>query len=121
MGWETYASGLRDILLRVQRDYHPRAIIVTENGASFDGTRMLAGDHIQDHRRIAFLQEHIAAMQSAYQLGAPIKGYYAWTLLDDFEWIDGYSQQFGLIAVDRVTQQRFLKDSGQWYAHFIAT
>jgi beta-glucosidase len=121
MGWETFATGLRDMLVRIYRDYQPPAILVTENGAAFDDTAARAGWQIQDRRRIAFLQEHIEAMQTAFQLGVPLRGYYAWTLFDNFEWTDGYDQRFGLMAIDRLTQSRYLKESGRWYAHFIAT
>jgi len=121
MGWETFATGLYDIVMRVHHDYHPAAILVTENGVAYTDPDMLAGQPIRDSRRITYLQDHIAAMQSAYQAGAPIQGYSAWTLFDNFEWTDGYSRRFGLIAVDRATQQRALKESGRWYAHFIAT
>jgi len=121
MGWETYATGLYDILLRVHHDYHPLALLVTENGVAYTDPDMVSGQPIRDSRRIAFLQEHIAAMQSAYQAGVPIQGYSAWTLFDNFEWTDGYSRRFGLIAVDQATQRRSLKESGRWYANFIAT
>jgi len=121
MGWEIFAEGLSDILLRLHREYHPPALLVTENGVAFDDAALPAGDQIRDRRRIDFLREHIVAMQTARQLGVPVRGYCAWTFMDNFEWVDGYQQQFGLVAVNRTTQQRTIKESGRWYTHFIAT
>jgi beta-glucosidase len=121
MGWEIFAEGLSDILLRVHRDYHPPAIIVSENGVAFNDTAMPLGDRLRDRRRIEFLQRHIDAMRTAQCLGAPVRGYCVWTFMDNFEWTDGYQQQFGLVAVNQTTQQRWLKESGRWYARFIAT
>lgn len=120
MGWEIYAAGLGDLLLRLHRNYHPAAIVVTENGVAFNDGAMPTGDTIQDRRRIDFLREHINAMHTAYQLGVPLRGYCAWTFMDNFEWMDGYHQQFGLVAVNRATQQRTIKESGRWYAQYIA-
>ena len=119
MGWEIFANGLHDILLRVHRDYHPPAIVVTENGVAFDDTAQ-SGDLIQDRRRIDFLRQHIVAMQTARQMGVPVRGYCVWTLMDNFEWTHGYQQQFGLVAVNRFTQQRTIKESGRWLKRFIA-
>ena len=119
MGWEIFANGLHDILLRVHRDYHPPAIIVTENGVAFNDAAQ-AGDLVQDRRRVDFLREHIVAMHTARQMGVPVRGYCVWTLMDNFEWAHGYQQQFGLIALNRVTQQRTIKESGRWYRHFIS-
>ena len=119
MGWEIFANGLHDMLLRVHRDYHPPAIVVTENGVAFNDAAK-AGDLVQDRRRIDFLREHISAMQTARQMGVPVHGYCVWTLMDNFEWIHGYQQQFGLVAVNRFTQQRTIKESGRWYQRFIA-
>jgi beta-glucosidase len=119
MGWEIFANGLHDILLRLHRDYYPGAIIVTENGVAFDDA-IQAGIVIQDRRRVDFLREHIDAMRMARQMGVPVRGYCVWTLMDNFEWTYGYQQQFGLIAVDRATQRRAIKESGRWYQRFIA-
>ncbi|MBA3826111.1 MAG: beta-glucosidase [Ktedonobacterales bacterium] len=121
MGWETYADGLQDILLRVHHAYHPSALLITENGAAFTDEVVRHGQLVRDQRRVAYLQEHIAAMQRAIQLGAPVRGYCAWTLMDNFEWVDGYQQHFGLASVAPHTLERTLKESGQWYAKFIAT
>jgi beta-glucosidase len=120
MGWEIFADGLTDILLRVQRDYHPPAIIVSENGVAFDDSAAPPGDGLRDRRRIDFLRRHIDAMQTARLAGAAVRGYCVWTFMDNFEWMDGYRQQFGLVAVNPVTYARALKASGRWYAHFIA-
>jgi beta-glucosidase len=119
MGWEIFANGLHDTLLRVHRDYHPPAIVVTENGVAFNDAAR-AGELVQDRRRVDFLREHIAAMHRARQMGVPVRGYCVWTLIDNFEWTHGYQPQFGLIALNRVTQQRNIKESGRWYRHFIS-
>ena len=105
--------------MRLHRDYHPPAIVVTENGVAFNDA-VNAGDLVQDRRRIDFLREHIGAMQTARQMGVPVQGYCVWTLMDNFEWTHGYQQQFGLVAVNRFTQQRTIKESGRWYQRFIA-
>lgn len=119
MGWEIFADGLHDILLRLHRDYHPRAIIVTENGVAFNDAAQ-TGYLIQDRRRIDFLREHIGAMRMARQMGVPVRGYCVWTLMDNFEWTYGYQQQFGLIAVNHLTRRRTIKESARWYQRFIA-
>ncbi len=119
MAWEIYPRGLAEALMRVYRDYAPRLILVTENGASFqdhwDGR-----NHVPDKRRVRYLSEHIHALEEALRQGAPLGGYFVWSLLDNFEWTDGYSQRFGMIYVDYFTQRRIMKESGRWYAAFIA-
>jgi beta-glucosidase len=119
MGWEVYPDGLVDIVLRVHNDYAPRAITVTENGAAYadvwDG-----GDRVHDARRKEYLRKHIQALAVALLLGAPLDGYFAWSLLDNFEWAEGYSRRFGIVYVDYPTQRRVIKDSGRWYAELVA-
>lgn len=119
MGWEVYPSGLKDLLLRLQQDYQPKAMVVTENGAAFhdewDGN-----EHIHDGCRVAYLSQHIQALGEALAAGAAVRGYFVWSLLDNFEWAFGYSKRFGIIYVDYPTQRRIVKDSGYWYASFIA-
>lgn len=117
MGWEVFPQGLRDLLLRLQRDYGV-PMYVTENGAAYadnfvDGT-------VHDPERVRYLERHLAAVHEALEAGANVKGYYAWSLLDNFEWAKGYSKRFGLIYVDYPTQRRILKSSAKWYAELIA-
>jgi beta-glucosidase len=118
MGWEIYPTGLADVLRQVYATYHPPALVVTENGAAFSEPDGAAGG-IQDDQRIAYLQSHIQALARARHEGLPIQGYFVWTLLDNFEWTDGYRPRFGLVAVDRQTLDRRIRASGWWYADFI--
>jgi beta-glucosidase len=119
MAWEIYPHGLIDVLLRVQRDYAPPAILVTENGAAFED-RWDGRNHVPDKRRVEYLREHIQVLEEALRREVPLRGYFVWSLLDNYEWIDGYSKRFGLIYVDYRTQRRIIKESGRWYASFIA-
>ena len=119
MGWEVYPQGLTDLLSRVEGDYHPDRVYVTENGCSyFDGP----GDDgkIHDARRVRFLHDHLKAAAAALSAGVPLAGYFAWSLLDNFEWALGYTQRFGLVWVDFDTQERLVKDSALWYRDVIA-
>lgn len=117
MGWEVYPQGLSDLLLRVHREYTPRTIYVTENGAAFED-RFEDGS-IADSRRTAYLHAHFAAAQEAIDRGVPLRGYFVWSLMDNFEWAHGYTKRFGLTYVDYPTQRRVLKDSGHWYRQVI--
>ncbi len=119
MAWEIYPQGLLEALVRVHRDYAPPLILVTENGASFDD-QWDGRNHIPDKRRANYLSEHIQVLEEALRRDIPLRGYFAWSLMDNFEWVDGYSQRFGLIYVDYLTQRRIIKESGRWYAAFIA-
>lgn len=119
MAWEIYPQGLRDVLLRVQRDYAPRMILVTENGAAFDD-QWDGRNHVSDERRVQYLREHIQELEEVSLHGVPVCGYFVWSFLDNYEWIDGYSKRFGLVYVDYATQRRVVKESGRWYAAFIA-
>jgi beta-glucosidase len=118
MGWEVYPDGLRDLLLRVHRDYAPAAVYVTENGAAF-GDIVDHQSQVLDPERREYYQGYIAAAGAALQAGVPLAGYFAWSLLDNFEWQEGYSKRFGLVYVDYPTQKRIVKDSGRWYGAFI--
>jgi beta-glucosidase len=121
MAWEVYPEGLGRALRRVHRDYAPRRMVVTENGAAFD-TGPDASGRIPDRRRIAFLEGHIAAVADAREKGVPVDGYFAWSLLDNFEWAFGYEKRFGLVHVDFETLERTPKDSAHWYrAHIQQT
>jgi beta-glucosidase len=117
MGWEVYPQGLRELLLRLQRDYDPPVMYVTENGAAYDDK--LEGGAVRDPERIRYLERHIAAVGEAIAAGAKVGGYYVWSLMDNFEWAHGYSKRFGLIYVDYDTQARTLKDSARWYRDFV--
>ncbi len=118
MDWPIDASGLRDILLRIRDDYGDVPLMVTENGAAYEDTVVAGAVH--DDARIAYLHDHLAAVHEALRAGVDVRGYYVWSLLDNFEWAYGYSQRFGLIHVDYATQARTLKDSAYWYRDVIA-
>ncbi|MBM2619702.1 beta-glucosidase [Actinoplanes sp. LDG1-06] len=112
IGWEIDAGGLRDLLLRLRDDYPGTDLYITENGAAFDAP-------VHDHDRIAYLHDHLRAVREAVAAGVPLRGYFAWSLLDNFEWSYGYAQRFGLVHVDYATQHRTVKDSGRWYRDVI--
>jgi beta-glucosidase len=118
MAWEIYPQGLGDILLRVHREYAPRLILVTENGAAF-ADQWDGSNPVRDERRVQYLRDHIHVLEHARRLGVPLGGYFLWSLLDNYEWTDGYSKRFGIVYVDYITQRRQVKESGRWYAAFI--
>jgi beta-glucosidase len=119
MGWEVYPPGLTKILTRVARDYAPKAIAVTENGAAYDD-RIGPDGSVDDPERRAYLASHIGAAADALEAGVPLTGYFAWSLLDNFEWARGYSKRFGIVHVDYATKRRKIKSSGHWYRALLA-
>jgi beta-glucosidase len=111
-------QGLAELLARVDRDYRPGPLYVTENGACYDD--VVAGDgRVRDAGRRRYLMRHLAALRQAVADGVPVQGYFAWSLLDNFEWAEGYLRRFGLVHVDYATQERRLKDSATWYRAFL--
>ncbi len=118
-GWEVYPAGLYNVLSRLHFDYQPPKLYITENGASY-GVGPDENGRVKDERRTSFLERHFAAAHRAIKQGVPLAGYFVWSLLDNFEWAEGYSQRFGLVWVDYDTQQRILKDSALWYKEMIA-
>jgi beta-glucosidase len=118
MGWEIYPRGIYEILKRVQSDYSPQAIYITENGAAFQD-KLNEEDEVKDGRRISYLREHISFAHKAIEEGVRLKGYFVWSLMDNFEWTWGYSKRFGLIYVDYPTQKRIFKESAYWYKEVI--
>ncbi len=119
MGWEVYPQALEDLLMRVTREYRPRKIFITENGAAYTDT-MAASGIIADTRRVAYLRNHLASAHRALEAGAPLAGYFVWSLLDNFEWAHGYTKRFGLYNVDFSTQRRTPRDSAYWYRDVVA-
>jgi beta-glucosidase len=119
MDWEVYPEGLHDLLVQVSRDYSPPALYITENGAAFPDVRGHDGT-VRDPERRDYLERYIAAVGRALEAGAPVKGYFVWTLLDNFEWAWGYWKRFGLVYVDFPTLERVPKESFTWYRDFIA-
>lgn len=117
-GWEVSPSGLVDLLRRLQADYAPGPIYITENGSTWDDVVGPDGE-IDDVQRRDYLVRHLAAVAEAVAHGCPVKGYFAWSLLDNFEWAEGYLRRFGLAYVDFASQRRQLKASGKWYRAFL--
>ncbi|MDS1272508.1 GH1 family beta-glucosidase [Lipingzhangella sp. LS1_29] len=118
--WEVDASGLTELLTRITVDYPETALYVTENGASYRDEPTANGE-VHDPQRLAFLDSHIRATHAALEAGAPVRGYFVWSLLDNFEWAFGYRERFGIVYVDYSTQQRIVKDSGHWYSGITRT
>jgi len=119
MGWEVYPQGLYRLLTRVHRDYGPRSVYVTENGAAFADILQPDGT-VDDPDRVGFLRSYLFAAHRALEEGVPLKGYFVWSLLDNFEWALGYSKRFGILYVDYAAQERIVKRSGRWYREVIA-
>ena len=114
-GWEVWPKSLYDMLMRITRDYNRPVLEITESGCAYNEAPDANGV-VHDPRRITYHQEYLAAMAQAMQEGADVRGYHAWSLLDNFEWAEGFSQRFGFTYVDYKTQKRTIKESGKWYA-----
>jgi beta-glucosidase len=119
MDWEVYPDGLVDLLTRLKDDYAPRAVYITENGAAFGDVRGHDG-RVLDPERQAYIAEHVQAVRTALARGVPMKGYFVWSLLDNFEWAHGYSKRFGIVYVDYPTLERVPKGSFYFYRDLIA-
>ena len=118
MGWEIYPKALTQHLVRITREYSPPPIFITENGMA-NADQVIDG-RVPDVERVAYLREHVKALAQAVDLGVDIRGYFYWSLLDNFEWDSGYTKRFGLFHVDFGSQKRLAKDSAHWYREFIA-
>lgn len=118
MGWEVYPEGIYDLLARLHFDYGFPELVITENGAALKD-ELDAGGQVDDPQRISYLRRHLQQVSRAIACGAPVKGYFTWSLLDNFEWGYGYSKRFGLVYVDFSTQRRILKASARWYGQVI--
>ncbi|TDQ01455.1 GH1 family beta-glucosidase [Labedaea rhizosphaerae] len=110
-GWDVQPDELTDLLVQVQRDYPEVPLVITENGAAYPG--------VADEDRVAFVEAHLRAAHAAIDQGVDLRGYFYWSLLDNFEWAEGYAKRFGLVHVDFATQERTLKQSARWYADVI--
>ncbi len=118
MGWEVAPSGLTELLTRLARDYRLPPIFITENGAAFQDR--LADGRVEDEDRRAFLEAHMHAAADALERGVDLRGYFVWSLLDNFEWASGFAKRFGLYFVDYETQARIPKRSAAWYGAMLA-
>jgi beta-glucosidase len=119
MGWNIEPSGLSDLLVRLHREYPGQPLMITENGAAFDD-EVSADGAIHDERRVDYIRRHVAAMRDAIDAGADVRGYFVWSLMDNFEWAYGYDRRFGIIRVDYDTLVRTWKDSAHWYKRLVA-
>jgi beta-glucosidase len=118
MGWEVEPAGLHELLVRLDRDYGV-PVVITENGAAFDDPPALDGV-VEDPQRVAYLEGHVDAVARAIADGVDVRGYFAWSLMDNFEWSRGYAKRFGIVHVDYDSQRRTVKRSGEWYRDLIA-
>ncbi|HJV60096.1 MAG TPA: GH1 family beta-glucosidase [Albitalea sp.] len=118
MGWEVYPQGLTELLVRLKRDYPLPPLYITENGAAYADTP--EGDRVHDPLRREYLRRHIAAVADAIAADVDVRGYFVWSLFDNFEWAFGLGKRFGLVYVDYATQRRIPKDSAFWYRDFVA-
>ena len=114
MGWTIDPGALTGLLVALRDDYGPGRIAITENGAAFEDAVGPDG-RVEDARRVAYLRDHVGAVREALAAGVPLEGYFAWSLLDNFEWAEGYAKRFGLVRVDFETQARTPKASAEWY------
>ena len=119
MGWEVAPDALYDVLLRLRREYGEIPILITENGSAYDDPAPVDGV-VADPRRLTYLRDHLGAVARAIAAGVDVRGYFAWSLLDNFEWEHGYDKRFGIVHVDYETQRRTPKQSALWYRDFIA-
>jgi beta-glucosidase len=119
MGWEVYPNGLYELLMRLRDEYDPPPLYVTENGAAYADHR--SNGKVEDPKRISYVDGHLDAIARAIEDGVPVRGYFLWSLLDNFEWSFGYSRRFGIVYVDYATLERVPKASYRWYRDFIAS
>lgn len=117
MGWEVYPLAIYESLKWLQDKYHNPPVLITENGAAFDD--VVRDGVVDDPKRIAYFRDYLAQVQKVMDEGGNVQGYFAWSLLDNFEWAAGYNKRFGLIHVNYETQERIIKQSGYWYQALI--
>jgi len=118
MGWEVAPAQFTELLLRLDREYELPPLLITENGAAYRDTVIEGG--IQDEDRRTYIESHVRAVADAIGQGVDVRGYFVWSLLDNFEWASGYTKRFGIYYVDYATQARILKRSGSWYKNLAA-
>jgi len=117
MDWEVFPDSIYHAVKRIEKYSNIKDIIITENGAAFDDS--VNNDRVADLLRKDYLQKHIKKLLKAKKEGSNIKGYFVWTLMDNFEWAEGFKPRFGLVHLDYKTQKRIIKDSGIWYKDFL--
>jgi beta-glucosidase len=117
MGWENYPQGFTELLQQVNRDYKLPPVYITENGMA--NADVLVDGRVADAPRIEYMRTHLEAVRKAMESGVDVRGFFYWSLLDNYEWNSGYDKRFGLVHVDYATQKRTPKDSAAWYRNFI--
>jgi beta-glucosidase len=120
-GWEVFPQGLVDTIMLIRRRYGDLPLYITENGVAFPEPAVVPGLLLDDPLRVEYLERHLAAVRQVIAQGADVRGYFVWSLLDNFEWAHGFSKRFGIVHVDFATQQRTRKASADFYANVIAT
>jgi beta-glucosidase len=118
-GWAVEPEGLREALVRVSEEYAPPPLYVHEAGAAYDDDVEPDGE-VRDDARVTWLDGHLRAAHAAISNGVDLRGFFVWSLLDNFEWAEGYSHRFGIVHVDRDTMARTPKASARWYRGVIA-
>jgi len=118
MGWEVFPRGMYDVLMRLKNEYGNPPVLVTENGAAFDDVSPVNG-RVPDEKRVQFINGYLHMIARALQDGSDVRGYFVWSLLDNFEWSVGFTKRFGIVYVNYETLERTIKDSGLWYMDFI--
>jgi beta-glucosidase len=119
MDWRIEPAAMTELLLRLHRDYPDVPLVITENGAAYDDVVTPDGQ-VHDAERTEYLRAHLGAVHDAIKAGVDVRGYYLWSLMDNFEWAWGYSKRFGIVHVDFATQRRTVKESGRWYSAVVA-
>ena len=117
MGWENYPEGLTELLCGLKRDYPLPPIFITENGLA--NRDVVVDGKVDDQPRIEYMRTHLSALKAAIDAGVDVRGFFYWSLMDNFEWSSGYAKRFGLVHVDYQTQVRTPKESAHWYRRFI--
>ncbi|MEV0235003.1 GH1 family beta-glucosidase [Nonomuraea sp. NPDC050786] len=120
MGWNIDETGLTELLLRLHRDYPDLPTMITENGAAFADV-VTPNGRVHDERRVDYLHRHLTAVAEAISAGADVRGYFVWSLMDNFEWAHGYAKRFGIVRVEPGTLERVWKDSAHWYRDVVAS
>lgn len=119
MGWEIYPEGLIETVRRIDSDYGKIPLYIMENGISLADSKYLPDGTVDDEERISYIKSHLESCSRAINDGINLRGYYYWSLMDNFEWASGYSKRFGLVKVDSKTLKRSVKRSGKWFGEFI--
>jgi len=119
MGWEVAPQSLAELLLRLDRDYELPPLFITENGAAYQDD--VVGGRVDDEQRREYIESHLVAVADAIARGVDVRGYFVWSLMDNFEWAEGYRKRFGIVHVDYPTQRRTLKSSALWYQALLTT